>query len=84
MPTKIKMTVTEALNNDVVFEKYSNVMLTLATTIEDDVSLAFCRAFADLSTVDTDNENAFETCAYAFRAAEVAFLASHKNTVVAL
>lgn len=84
MSTKIKMTVTDALNSDRIAVTYNDALLAAAREINDDVSQRVIRANNDLAAVDHDNENAFAACVDELDAAEGAFIALHENTVVSL
>ena len=84
MSTKMKMTVTDALNSDRIAVTYNDALLAAAREINDDVSQRVIRANNDLAAVDHDNENAFAACVDELDAAEGAFIALHENTVVSL
>ena len=84
MSTKIKMTVTDALNSDRIAKQYNDALLAAAIEIKDEVSQRVIRANADLAACDHDNENAFALCVEELYLAEAAFIARHENTVVSL
>ena len=84
MSTKMKMTVTDALNSDRIAVTYNDALLAAAREINDGVSQRVIRANNDLAAVDHDNENAFAACVDELDAAEGAFIALHENTVVSL
>lgn len=85
MSTKIKVTVTDALNfHPHLARVYCDVLVAAAREINDGVSQRVIRAHNERACVDVDNEAAFDACIEEIDAAEGAFIARHENTEVTL
>jgi hypothetical protein len=85
MTTKIKVTVTDALNNYPHLARvYCDVLVAAAFDINDAVSQRVIRAHNERARVDCDDEVAFDRCIEEMDAAEGAFIARHQDTVVTL
>lgn len=85
MSTKIKVTVTDALNfHPHLARVYCDVLVAAAREINDEVSQRVLRAHNERACVDVDDEVAFDRCIEEMDAAEAAFITRHENTVVSL
>jgi hypothetical protein len=83
--TKIKVTVTDALNfHPHLARVYCDVLVAAAREINDEVSQRVIRAHNERACVDIDNEAAFDACIEEIDAAEAAFLCAHRDTEVTL
>ena len=84
MTTKFKITVIDAKTNPHLARIYCDVLYAAAREINDVISQRVIRAHNERACVDVDNEAAFDACIDEIYAAEAAFIACHKHTVVTL